>query len=82
MIFKHPVLEVLKSSEEIIATNLGWNGLSSISEAAASVGVFAIDTESQNTAGIIGLETGLYTLRISVKEGTTGVALVELHAPP
>ena len=82
MIFKHPVLEALNSSEEIIATNHGWNGLSSISEAAASVGVFAIDTESQNTAGIIGLETGLYTLRISVKEGTTGVALVELYAPP
>ena len=82
MIFKHPILEVLNSSEEIIATNHGWNGLSSISDAAASVGVFAIDTESQNTAGIIGLETGLYTLRISGEEGTTGVALVELYASP
>ena len=82
MIFKHPILEVLNSSEEIIATKHGWNGLSSISEAAASVGVFAIDTESQNTAGIIGLETGLYTLRISREEGTTGVALVELYASP
>ena len=43
-------------------------------EAAASVGTFAIDTESQNTARIISLETGLYTLRISGEEGTTGVA--------
>ena len=59
MIFKHPVLEVLKSSEEIIATNHGWNGLSSIGEAAASVGVFAIDTESQNATNVISLETGL-----------------------
>ena len=73
-IFKHPVLEALNSSGEIIATNHGWNGLSSISEAAASVGVFAIDTESPNTARIISLETGLYTLRISGEEGTTGVA--------
>lgn len=65
MIFKHPVLEVLNSSGEIIATNHGWNGLSSISEAAALVGTFAIDTGSQNAARIIRLETGLYTLRIS-----------------
>jgi hypothetical protein len=46
----HPVLKVLNSSEEIVATNHGWNGLSSISEAAASVGAFAIDAESQNAA--------------------------------
>jgi len=50
VIFKHPVLEALNSSEEIIATNHGWNGLSSISEVAASVGAFAIDAESQNAA--------------------------------
>jgi len=31
---------------------------------------------------IISLETGLYTLRISGEEGTTGVALVELYALP
>ena len=30
-----------------------------LDEAAASVGAFAIDTESQNTARIISLETGL-----------------------
>ena len=82
MIFKHPVLKVLNSSEEIIATNHGRNGLSSISEAAASVGAFAIDTESQNAARIISLETGLYTLRVSGEEGTTGVSLVELYVPP
>jgi len=81
-VLEHPVLEVLNSSGEIIATNHGWNGLSSISEAAASVGAFAIDTESQDAAMIISLETGLYTLRISGEEGTTGVALVELYALP
>ena len=43
MIFVHPLFKVLNSSEEIIATNHGWNGLSSISEVAASVGAFAID---------------------------------------
>jgi hypothetical protein len=73
-IFKHPVLEALNSSGEIIATNHGWNGLSSVGEAAPSVGAFAINTESQNAARIISLETGLYTLRISGEEGTTGVA--------
>lgn len=52
-----------------------------LDKAAASVGAFAIDTESQNTATFIGLETGLYTLRISGEERTTGVALVELYAP-
>ncbi len=79
---EHPVLEVLNSSGEVIASNHGWNGLSSISEAAASVGAFPIDTESQDAAMIISLDTGLYTLRISGEEGTTGVALVELYALP
>jgi hypothetical protein len=50
VIFVHPLFKVLNSSEEIIATNHGWNGLSSISEVAASVGAFAIDAESQNAA--------------------------------
>ena len=53
-----------------------------LNEAAASVGAFAIDTESQNTATIISLETGLCTLRISGEGRTAGVALVELYSPP
>lgn len=81
-VLEHPILEVLNASGEVIASNDGWNGLSSISEAASTVGAFAIDTESQDAAIIISLDTGLYTLRILGEEGTTGVALVELYALP
>lgn len=81
-VLEHPILEVLNGAGEVIATNDGWNGLSSISDAATSVGAFEIDTESQDAAMIISLDTGLYTLRISGEEGTTGVALVELYALP
>lgn len=81
-VLEHPVLEVLNAAGEVIATNDGWNGLSSISEAAATVGAFAIDTQSQDAAMVISLDTGLYTLRISGEERTTGVALVELYALP
>jgi len=81
-VLEHPILEVLNAAGEVIATNDGWNGLSAISEASASVGAFPIDSESQDAAMLISLETGLYTLRISGEEGTTGVALVELYTLP
>lgn len=44
------------------------------------MGALPLDPESQDAGMILSLETGLYTLRISGEDGTTGVALVELYA--
>lgn len=66
----------------MIVSNDGWGGITFIIEASQSVAAFALDPESQDAGMIISLETGLYTLRISGEDGTTGVALVELYALP
>lgn len=81
-LLEHPVLEVLNSQGEVIAANDGWNGNPSINEAGALVGAFPIDEESDDAAMIIALEPGLYTIKISGEDGTTGLALVELYAIP
>jgi hypothetical protein len=50
--------------------------------AGALVGAFPIDEESDDAAMIIALEPGLYTIKISGEDGTTGLSLVELYAIP
>lgn len=55
-------------------------GITSIIEASQNMGALPLDPESQDAGMILSLETGLYTLRISGEDGTTGVALVELYA--
>lgn len=81
-VLENPVLEVLNIEGEVIASNDGWGGITSINEASQTVGAFPLDPESQDAGMILSLETGLYTLRISGEDGTTGVALVELYALP
>ena len=81
-VLENPMLEVLNFEGEVIASNDGWGGITSIIEASQSVGAFALDPGSQDAGIIISLGTGLYTLRISGEDGTTGVALVELYALP
>ena len=81
-VLENPMLEVLNFEGEVIASNDGWGGITSIIEASQYVGAFALDPGSQDAGIIISLGTGLYTLRISGEDGTTGVALVELYALP
>ena len=81
-LLEHPVLEVLNSQGEVIASNDGWNGNPSINEAAVLVGAFPIEEESDDAAMIIEIEPGLYTIKISGEDGTTGLALVELFVIP
>lgn len=50
--------------------------------AGALVGAFPIDEESDDAAMIIGLEPGLYTIKISGEDSSTGLSLVELYAIP
>ncbi len=81
-VLENPILELLNQQGEVIASNESWQGLTSISEAAATVGAFPLDPESEDAAMVVTLETGLYTMRIRGEDGTTGVALVELFAMP
>lgn len=81
-LLEHPILEVLNSNAEVIASNDGWSNSAAIREASDLVRAFPLDDGSQDAALIIDLEPGLYTLRISGEEGATGLTLVEMYALP
>jgi sugar lactone lactonase YvrE len=68
-----------------IGSNTGWgtnSNPSQISSIAVSVGAFAFATGSADSALIVNLQPGAYTMQISGVGGTTGVGLAEVYEVP
>lgn len=77
----------LYSGQTVIQSNDDWSSGASagaIAQAAAAVGAFALPTGSKDSALMVTLQSGNYTVQISGVGGTTGVALFEAYeiAPP
>lgn len=78
-----PKLTLFNSSSAIIATNTGWAGSSSIAAAANQVGAFPYTSSSyKDSAILITLSPGAYTVQASSASGNSGVALVEVYEVP
>jgi hypothetical protein len=77
-----PRITVMSGSSEI-ASNSGWGtGTSSaaqISAAAALVGAFPLTAGSKDSAVLVTLQPGAYTIIVTSVSGATGVALVEVY---
>lgn len=76
-----PVLSVL-NGQTVIATNTGWGtnpNPTLIASTAASVGAFAFTQGSADSALIVSLPAGTYTVEVSGANNTTGVALAEIY---
>ena len=74
-----------QSTGATIASNTGWgtnSNPSQISSIAASVGAFAFATGSADSALIVNLPPGAYTMQISGVGSTTGVGLAEVYEVP
>ncbi len=70
----------LYTGSTIIATNSGWGGNSLVSSAAANVGAFAwTDPTSLDSALLMTLAPGSYTVVVSGVAGDTGVSLLEVY---
>jgi Ig-like domain-containing protein len=70
------------SGSTLVASNTGWSTSSDPSEIAgiaASVGAFAFVSGSGDSAQIVSLGAGPYTVQISGVNNTTGVALAEIY---
>jgi beta-glucanase (GH16 family) len=68
------------ASSTVIASNAGWGGNSTIAAAAASVGAFAwSDPASLDSALLMTLAPGAYTVVVSGAAGDTGIALLEVY---
>jgi hypothetical protein len=81
-----PSLTVTAQSDgHTIGTNTGWttgSNPSQIAAIAASVGAFAFASNSADSALVVDLTPGAYTMQITGVGGTTGVALAEVYEAP
>jgi hypothetical protein len=80
-----PSLSVFDSTGTAIAANTGWGTGSNpaqVATSAASVGAFALPSGSADSALIVNLSAGAYTLQVSGVNATTGVALAEVYEVP
>ena len=84
-ILAQPTLNVYNSAATLIASNTGWGtnpNPAQIASAAASAGAFALQPGSADSALIVNLSPGPYTMEISGVNNTTGVALAEVYEVP
>jgi YVTN family beta-propeller protein len=78
-----PQLRLFDNNQDLVASNLGWNGSSQIASASATVGAFPwSNLSSDDSAILITLPPGSYTAQASGQSGDTGLALIEIYAVP
>jgi streptogramin lyase len=73
-----PILTVYSGNTPLYS-NTGWGGDSTIAGIFGTVGAFALNASSQDSALLITLPPGGYTAEVSGVNNTTGVALVEIY---
>jgi sugar lactone lactonase YvrE len=84
-VLAQPVLQVVDTSENAIDADTGWStnlNADDIVTAAAEVGAFPLQPNSGDSATLISLSPGTYTIEVSGVNGTTGVALAEVYELP
>jgi len=78
-VLAQPTLTVYNASGTSVATNTIWGGGSTLSSAMTQVGAFALPATSADSAVLVTLPAGAYTVQVSGVNGTTGNALVEIY---
>jgi hypothetical protein len=78
-----PVL-TLYSGSEVVTSNDDWGtgDRIAIAGAATAVGAFALPDDSKDSALLVTLSSGVYSVLVSSKDGKQGVALVEIYEVP
>jgi hypothetical protein len=78
-VLAQPTLTVYNASGTSVATNTIWGGGSTLSSVMTQVGAFALPSTSADSAVLVTLPAGAYTVQVSGVNGTTGNALVEIY---
>jgi hypothetical protein len=76
-----PMLTILSGST-VISQNDDWGGDASVVAVANSIGAFALPSDSKDACLLITLAPGTYTAQVRGKNGSTGVAIVEVYDAP
>ncbi|HZZ20855.1 MAG TPA: CotH kinase family protein [Opitutaceae bacterium] len=80
-----PVLQLFDSSGNLVASNTGWgtnSNAAQIATVSSAVGAFALTAGSADSALLVTLQPGNYTMQVSGLGGTSGVALAEEYSFP
>jgi sugar lactone lactonase YvrE len=80
-----PSLQIIDHGGATVASNTGWSTSSNAAEIpniAAEVGAFALVANSGDSAEVVNLSAGSYTMQVSGVGNTTGVALAEIYEVP
>jgi hypothetical protein len=79
-----PVVTLFVGSQRV-ATNVAWNSAPNAAEiraAARAVGAFPLAESSRDSALLVTLPSGAYTIQVSGTNNTSGIALVEVYEVP
>jgi len=74
-----PQLTLFNSDGVAIGTNTGWGGGATLSTAFTRVGAFQLTAGSADSAMLVTLPPGAYTVQVSGANNTTGVGLIEVY---
>jgi hypothetical protein len=74
-----PQVTIFDASGNTIGFNSVWGGGAALTAAFAQVGAFALPANSADSAMLITLPSGSYTVQVGGANGGTGVALVEVY---
>jgi sugar lactone lactonase YvrE len=80
-----PELLVFDTTDNTVGSDTGWStnlNADEIAAAAATVGAFALPENSADSATILSLSPGSYTMEVTGQAGGTGVALAEVYQLP
>lgn len=73
-------IQVIDSAGRTVASNLGWASAATVASAAARTGAFPLPERSADSAALVTLAPGTYTLLVSVASASaSGVALAEVY---
>jgi sugar lactone lactonase YvrE len=84
-VLAQPELLVFDTTEDTVGSDTGWGtslNAAEIAAAATTVGAFALPQNSADSATILSLSPGSYTMEVTGSTGGSGVALAEIYELP
>jgi hypothetical protein len=75
----NPKLVLFDDKSQPIASNTGWGGDPELAAAFVSTGAFGFGPNSKDTAMLVNLAPGLYSVQVQSQDGSSGVAMVEVY---
>jgi uncharacterized delta-60 repeat protein len=72
-------LQIYDATGTVVARNEGWAGAANLVQAAAASGAFPLTPGSADSAALVTLAPGSYTVEVADPRGAGGIALAEIY---